>query len=164
MCYGLHSDEIDYLKAHVEDMVALDLKYLKTLPHPVAPWGQQGLHDSNTGIFRLGGSIQRKIEIDPTTNESVHPSVLQQEIKDPTVIGILNNHPELIRPLLPLEDEIRETWKYVKGQTPNQEDSAEAKLEATSQAEAAHVLVDAARKAEIMGKDAVGVAAGVVGT
>jgi len=64
--------------AHVEDILAVDLKYLKTLPNPTKPWGKQGPHASNTGVFRLSGSIQRPISTDLATCESVHASVLEQ--------------------------------------------------------------------------------------
>lgn len=60
----------------------------------------------------------------------------------------------MIAKLLPLETEIKETWRYVQGETPPRQDSAQARVEVKSQAKAKDVILDAAKKAVKMGKDA----------
>lgn len=135
------------MMANVEDMLAIDLKYLKSLPQPVADWGRQIHHDSKEGIFRFGGTLQRAISIDPRTNETIHASVEEQQLRMPYVHEFLKTHHHLVPNLLPLEHEIKEHWHYEEGQTPVREDEEQARAEAKSQAKALDHLTHAVKKA-----------------
>lgn len=67
-----------------------------------------------TGIFALAATAQRRLPSvpDPITHESIHSSVLHQQSLSPILYGILASHPEIVRPLLPFEEEMKANWAY----------------------------------------------------
>ncbi|KAG5647946.1 hypothetical protein DXG03_006980 [Asterophora parasitica] len=119
-------------QAQVGDILSLDTSYLASLFHPVAAWGKHKPHQlvsplfysdpflaqlnhttsSSSGIFALARNIKRPIPKCPNdvTRETVHASVLEQEDLNPHLVDTLAKHPELIMPLLPLEEEIKLNW------------------------------------------------------
>ena len=143
------------LQANVEDVLAIDSKYLKGLLNPVQPWGKQIHHYSVNGVFALGGKIQRSIEKHPGTNEKIHSSALQQVVVNPIVEAALREHPEMLENhLLPLEEEMKQGWTYTHGSTPPRQDTLQAQRERKSQERALESLTHAARKAASLSKRA----------
>jgi len=141
--------------ANVEDILAIDPKYLRGLLSPVQPWRKQVHHYSLSGIFALGGKIQRRIEKHPETNEKIHLSALEQQVVNPIVEAVLREHPEMLEThLLPLEDEMKQVWNYVPGETPPRQDTLQAHKERRSQEKALESLKGAARKAASLSKRA----------
>ncbi|KAI0274841.1 hypothetical protein BC834DRAFT_965318 [Gloeopeniophorella convolvens] len=125
-----------WMAANVEDVISIDTRYLFSLIKPVAPWGTQEPHDPKTGIFVLANTIHRQLptSFSPITHETIHPSVLTQDTIPPQLKTTLAAHPDLIIPLLPLEDQLKRQWHYV----PSNEKSGvatvtETKLEADIQ-------------------------------
>jgi uncharacterized protein (DUF2235 family) len=101
--------------AHIGDALSLDLKYLKNIFQPAAPWGTQQPHNSVTGIFLLANTVHRPLPAvsnDPITHESIHSSVLHQTSVSPVLSGILASHPNIVSPLLPFEEEMKAKWAY----------------------------------------------------
>ncbi|KAJ2920394.1 hypothetical protein MD484_g113, partial [Candolleomyces efflorescens] len=134
-----------WMAAQVGDILGLDTEYLSKLPQPVAPWGQQKPHDSKSGIFFLAQGVQRPIpsETNEITNEWIHPSVLEQANLYPRLAHVLENHPQIVCPLLPLEEEMKRNWPYI-------EDSIAAKtyssdLEQQSKAQSTSVTASLVR-------------------
>ncbi|KAG6814066.1 hypothetical protein H0H92_003113 [Tricholoma furcatifolium] len=85
---------LTWMAAQVEHMLSLDT-------------------NSRVGIFALSNSFRRPL---PTTSndvtcETIHASVQEQDLaKSLELAAILANHPELVMPLLPLEQEVRASW------------------------------------------------------
>lgn len=139
-------------KAEVEDTLAINLKYFKSLLSPVKPWGKQGPHDSKYGVFALGSKLQREIEhLNQNTCESIHLSVLEQLPENgvmPHILELLQTHPHIVeRRLLPLEREMRSLWKYVPGETPSRQDSVQAKAEKKREDRLVGAIQNATKKA-----------------
>lgn len=68
-----------------------------------------------TGIFRFADTVERplpSVPNDPVTHESIHSSVLHQQVVSPVLSGILTLHPTIVSPLLPLEEEMKAKWAY----------------------------------------------------
>jgi len=105
---------LTWMLANVEDALSLDFKYLYSLPHPVARWGEQKPHDPDTGIFALAAQIQRTLptSTDEVTHETIHPSVLRQSSVYPSLTSDIKNNPALICGLMPLEEQMRGTWPF----------------------------------------------------
>ncbi|KAF8078667.1 hypothetical protein FPV67DRAFT_1466003, partial [Lyophyllum atratum] len=103
---------LTWMAAQIGDILSLDIKYLASLLHPVALWGKHKPHNSATGVFVLARSIERPIPTCPNdvTRETIHASVLEQEFLSPELANILARHPELVMPLLPLEQEVKLNW------------------------------------------------------
>jgi len=118
--HDLSDITLAWMASSIEHILALDLDYLKGLPRPVAPWGQQPPHDSVTGIFKLAHTVPRKLPSpsspEPPTFECIHPSVLQQTEVLPQVKALVKQNPNIVCQLQPLEEEIKKLWKYVPGQ------------------------------------------------
>ncbi|KAJ3857808.1 hypothetical protein EV368DRAFT_17272, partial [Lentinula lateritia] len=108
------SDLLNVYKAHVNDSLAMDMKYLGGLLDPMAPWGTQKPHDPETGIFALSIRAQRPLptKTDDITHEKIHPSVLHQKDLYPALAQDIRDHPELIGILLPLEEEVKQNWPF----------------------------------------------------
>jgi len=104
-----------WMMANVEDIVAIDTKYLFSLLQPNASWGAQAPHDSKTGIFSLADTIQRQIPIsfNPVTHESIHPSILEQGVILPQLKSTLATYPDLIGQLMPLEQQAKQQWPHI---------------------------------------------------
>ncbi|KAJ7103571.1 hypothetical protein B0H15DRAFT_221043 [Mycena belliarum] len=83
-----------WMAANVQEHLSLDYTYLGSLPHPSAQWGTQPPHNPATRIFALAHQIQR------TLPSSLYPNLATD----------LSEHPELVAPLLPLEDALRRHW------------------------------------------------------
>ncbi|KAJ7706225.1 hypothetical protein B0H17DRAFT_919570, partial [Mycena rosella] len=122
-----------WMAANVEDHLALDYKYLGSLPHPSAQWGAQPPHDPATGIYALAHKIQRTLptETDNITHETIHRSVLEQSSLYPQLASDLSAHPQLVGPLLPLEDALRRHWPAL---TPTVNDSSSPLTDAVQHA------------------------------
>ncbi|ELU42234.1 choline transporter [Rhizoctonia solani AG-1 IA] len=135
-----------WMIANIEDIVSIDFKYAKALPRPVAAWGEQPPHSSQSGIYKLGGTIERQLSTDPATRERMHESVKCQELRTPAANQWIEEHPERFVNLLPLELEIRENWGYRPGHTPKRIDTLQARKELKNEQSAAKSLVAMAQK------------------
>lgn len=111
--HDLSDLSLTWMAANVSDKLSLDIHYLFSLPSPVAPWGHQAPHNSAVGIYSIAATTHRQIPKadNPTTHETYHSSVLQQAMLDSNLVQTLNQNPTLIAPLLPLEDQLKATWK-----------------------------------------------------
>ncbi|KAJ7071072.1 hypothetical protein C8F01DRAFT_413906 [Mycena amicta] len=109
-----------WMTANVADHLSLDYTYLGSLPQPTAPYGQQRPHDPRTGIFALTHKLQRKppAQTDSVTHETIHTSVLQQQALSEALDIDIAAHSHLIRPLLPLEDALRQHWPALTPDSP----------------------------------------------
>ncbi|KAJ3898960.1 hypothetical protein F5879DRAFT_978599 [Lentinula edodes] len=112
--HDLADISLTWMVAHVNDSLAMDMKYLGGLLDPMAPWGTQKPHDPETGIFALSIRAQRPLptKTDDTTHEKIHPSVLHQKDLYPALAQDIRDHPELIGILLPLEEEVKQNWPF----------------------------------------------------
>ncbi|KAG9095087.1 hypothetical protein FS749_011123 [Ceratobasidium sp. UAMH 11750] len=135
-----------WMLANVEDILSIDFKYTKLLPRPIAPWGAQPPHSSQTGIYKLTGIAPRRPSTDPATHELMHPSVKEQELRTPQANDWIRDHPDRFCQLLPLEEEIRKTWKYTPGLAPKRGDSVVARQEQKNEQIAAKGLLAMAQK------------------
>ncbi|CAE6362832.1 unnamed protein product [Rhizoctonia solani] len=135
-----------WMIANIEDMISIDFKYAKALPRPVAPWGEQLPHSSQSGIYKLGGTIERQPSTNPATHERMHESVKRQKLRTPAANQWIEEHPDRIVNLLPLEIEIRENWGYRPGHTPKRIDTLQAQKEIKSEQAAAKGLIAMAQK------------------
>ncbi|KAI0322651.1 hypothetical protein OF83DRAFT_1167349 [Amylostereum chailletii] len=106
-----------WMAAQIGDILSLDVKYLFSLMKPNAPWGAQEPHDPATGIFVLADKIKRPLptEYSLITHEMIHSSVQCQDTVSQHVKDLLARHPELVAPLLPLEEEAKVNWHYPPG-------------------------------------------------
>lgn len=68
-----------------------------------------------TGIYSIATTIQRKLPTTPDTrtNETFHPSILQQATPPGAVQVAIAQYPELLEHLMPLEEQLKQTWPYV---------------------------------------------------
>lgn len=135
-----------WMIAHIEDILSIDHKYCKALPRPVADWGAQPPHSSQSGIYKLAGTALRQPSTDPATHEQMHPSVKMQELRTPAADKWIEEHPDRFVHLLPLEEEIRENWGYRAGYTPKRVDTQQARKELKSEQAAAKGLMAMATK------------------
>jgi len=103
-----------WMAGQISDVLSLDLHYLARYVEPVAPWGKQSPHNPSTGFFSVATVSSRPLpSLDNTTQETVHPSVLEQGDKlRLTLKDHLSEHPELIYRLTPLEEEWKRGWPY----------------------------------------------------
>ncbi|KAJ1303159.1 hypothetical protein OPQ81_011360 [Rhizoctonia solani] len=136
-----------WMIANIEDILSIDFKYAKALPRPVAPWGEQLPHSSQSGIYKLGGTIERQPSTDPATRERMHESVKCQKFRTPAANRWIEEHPGRFASLLPLEIEIRENWGYQPGHTPKRIDTLQARKELKNERTAAKGLIAMAQKA-----------------
>ncbi|TFY82651.1 hypothetical protein EWM64_g1362 [Hericium alpestre] len=134
-----------WMAAQVGDILSLDLKYLVSLLKPNAPWGQQEPHDSISGVFKLADTIQRKLPvgINPVTHETVHSSVLQQDTILPQLKKTLDEHPDLLAPLLPLEEELKVNWHFSP-------DTAKAKVQNAHGNKTAKLKIETTRRPSLV--------------
>jgi hypothetical protein len=88
----------------------------------------------------------RQPSTDPATHERMHPSVKMQAVRTPAADKWIVEHPDRFVPLLPLEEEIRETWGYRSGHTPKRIDTLQAQKEWKSEQAAVKGLVAMAQK------------------
>lgn len=77
----------------------------------------------------------------------MHPSVIKQAIRTPAADEWVRDHPERFVPLLPFEEEVRETWAYEKGHTPQRIDTMQAQRELKSERAAVKGLLAMAQRA-----------------
>lgn len=126
-----------WMAAQVGDILSLDIKYLTSIIHPNAPWGKQEPHDSVKGVFVLADKIQRQFpkSFNPVTQETFHPSVLKQDKIRHTLKDALDEYPELLADLMPLEQELKVNWPFVSdasgGSVPNMRGNKTAQVKAT---------------------------------
>jgi hypothetical protein len=69
-------------------------------------------------VFALTTKIQRQFPTapNPVTNETIHPSILEQpNILPPALSAAIQRYPQLVAPLMPLEGELKQNWPYVPG-------------------------------------------------
>ncbi|QRW20032.1 choline transport protein [Rhizoctonia solani] len=116
-----------WMIANIEDIVSIDF-------------------NSQSGIYKLGGTIERQPSTDPATRERMHESVKCQELRTPAANQWIEEHPERFVNLLPLELEIRENWGYRPGHTPKRIDTLQARKELKNEQSAAKSLVAMAQK------------------
>jgi len=121
--HDLSAITLFWMMANVEDIVAIDTKYLFSLLQPNASWGAQQPHDSQTGIFFLASTIQRQMptSFSPVTRESIHPSILEQSVILPELKNTLAAYPDLISQLMPLEEQAKQQWPHISGQRMKEE-------------------------------------------
>ncbi|KAF9011258.1 hypothetical protein BDQ17DRAFT_1537988 [Cyathus striatus] len=97
---------LTWMVANLSCMLPVKIDYLLRKIEPVAPWGKQKPHNFSTGKKRSLPGSERLFptNINVTTNETIHSSVLQQPSLHPELVIALNLHPEIIEPLHPLEE------------------------------------------------------------
>lgn len=119
-CHDLSDMTLTWMMSNVEPMLAIDKRYLRRLPDPVASWGQQIPHDPAIGIFELAKEQPRQVptETDDITHEHIHPSALTQLIVLPDVLKNLEANPALLWELNGAEKELKQDWPYVPDQGP----------------------------------------------
>ncbi|CCL99034.1 uncharacterized protein FIBRA_01043 [Fibroporia radiculosa] len=102
-----------WMAANIGDILSLDEQYLASLSDPVAPWGEQPPHNSAVGIFDFARTHQREVPTatDNITHETIHPSVLHQDIIIPELARNIDANPKLVCSLLPLEEQLKGTWR-----------------------------------------------------
>jgi len=115
--HDLSNLTLNWMVANIEDILSMDLEYIKSLPSPVFPWGKQPPHDSCTGIFSLALENTRRLptETDNVTHETIHPSVLEQVPMNPQLLENIQKNPLLVCSLLPFEEKMKRSWPYVPG-------------------------------------------------
>jgi hypothetical protein len=87
----------------------------------------------STGVFSVAAVSSRALpSFDDTTQETVHPSVLEQDKLRFTLKDYLSEHPELTYRLTPLEEEWKRGWPY----SPDAPQVQQYKLWLAKQAEA----------------------------
>jgi len=117
----------------VSDFLSLDVQYLARYVEPVAPWGKQIPHSPSTGVFSVAAVSPRALpSFDDATQETVHPSVLEQDKLRFMLKDYLSEHPELISRLTPLEEEWKRGWPF----SPDAPQVQQYKLWLAKQAEA----------------------------
>jgi uncharacterized protein (DUF2235 family) len=148
---------LTWMAANVSELLALDYKYLARLPDPVAPWGEQKPHDPRTGVYTLSDSIQRQIPTAPNdvTNETIHPSVLQEKNMLPALKDVIAQYPQLVLPLMPLEEHLKSTWPYVPGQNPPKDGATEhvAEVKTPTSPRSSSFLSAIVRKGSQLGRE-----------
>lgn len=106
-----------WMVANIESIISIDTKYMFSLLQPNAPWGTQKPHNPRTGVFMLSDVLKRHPpkSSNPTTHETIHPSVLMQDAISPQLTNTLSTHPDLICQLMPLEEQAKQHWTFVPG-------------------------------------------------
>ncbi|KIJ68497.1 hypothetical protein HYDPIDRAFT_125092 [Hydnomerulius pinastri MD-312] len=129
---------LTWMTANIGDMLSVDLKYIASLPDPVAPWGKQPPHDPTTGIFSLAevGCRQLPTKTDNVTHETVHPSVLEQAQIAPALKASIQKDPSLVCGLLPLEEEMKKNWPFTPGKNIPKDSKGRAQVESDTTAKA----------------------------
>ncbi|KAF9229239.1 hypothetical protein BS17DRAFT_10792 [Gyrodon lividus] len=129
---------LTWMVANIGDMLSVDLKYIATLPDPVAPWGKQPPHDPRTGIFVLARENNRQLptKTDDVTHETIHPSVLQQEHMVPQLQKNIQENRSLVCDLLPLEEEMKKNWPYIPGKSIPKDSKGSTQVKSASVAKA----------------------------
>ncbi|KAH0838273.1 hypothetical protein J3R83DRAFT_6529 [Lanmaoa asiatica] len=129
---------LTWMVANIGDILSVDLKYIRSLPDPVAPWGKQSPHNSRTGIFALAleNTRQLPIKTDDVTHETIHPSVLEQDNIAPQLRASIQKDPLLVCSLLPLEEEMKKSWPYVPGKNVPTDSKGSAQMESATAVEA----------------------------
>lgn len=85
----------------------------------------------------LADKIQRQFpkSFNPVTQETFHPSVLKQDKIRHTLKDALDEYPELLADLMPLEQELKVNWPFVSdasgGSVPNMRGNKTAQVKAT---------------------------------
>ncbi|KAF8527196.1 hypothetical protein BU17DRAFT_61815 [Hysterangium stoloniferum] len=114
--HDLSDITLAWMAANIEQMLSLDIAYMKSLPKPVGAWGTQAPHNPLTGIFQLAYQTPRSLpplsQPAPAfpTFESIHPSVLCQRDKVSAIKALVSKKPGIVCKLWPLEEEIRKLW------------------------------------------------------
>ncbi|KIJ45870.1 hypothetical protein M422DRAFT_250653 [Sphaerobolus stellatus SS14] len=101
-----------WMAASIEPILSLNIGYLRSIPQPVSAWGP-----SQVCIFGLFRDLRRTLpkETNDVTHEYVHPSVREQATMIAELEEALTAHPEMLLPLLPLEEQFKEWWPYIPG-------------------------------------------------
>lgn len=117
--HDLSDVALTWMVSNISDILSVDHHYLRSLPDPVAQWGEMTPHNSATGIFELAETIQRTIptQMNDVTHEMIHPSVLRQHKVHPEIIQAVRNAPELLWRLHPHEEIVREHWQIKRAST-----------------------------------------------
>ncbi|KAK1233033.1 hypothetical protein PQX77_003836 [Marasmius sp. AFHP31] len=108
---------LTWMMANISDMLSMDMAYLASIFYPAAPWGALEPHDPVTGIFRLGLTTTRTLPTshNEVTHETIHPSVFEQPTINEDIRKLIDEHPDLVAKLLPLEEEMKTLWPYEPG-------------------------------------------------
>ncbi|KAG9314326.1 hypothetical protein JVU11DRAFT_5117 [Chiua virens] len=143
-----------WMVANIGDILSVDLKYVQSLPDPVAPWGKQPPHDSCTGIFVLALENTRQLptKTNDVTHETIHPSVLMQDKVNAQLRENIRKNPSLVCGLLPFEEEMKKNWPYVPGTNPQRDSRGSAQVQSVGVVEAA-VMWSATKEVISIGTD-----------
>ncbi|GAA6042324.1 hypothetical protein JCM8097_003846 [Rhodosporidiobolus ruineniae] len=119
---GYEEQDLSYLTltwmvSQLAPHLAFDYDYLERIERKtVAPYGGMKPHQSRTGEFRLAAAVDRPfpVQLDPTTNEFLHPSILHQTPPQlrPDLLAYLRSPVSfsLIAPLDDLEVKLQRDW------------------------------------------------------
>ena len=104
-----------------------------TKRYPFSPL--HSFNSSRTGVFILGQKIERPIptKTNEITQEYIHPSVLEQAKLFPNLALVLDDHPDIVGELLPLEEEFKLNWPYKASSDPARSYSLELEKECSPQ-------------------------------
>ncbi|EIW86761.1 hypothetical protein CONPUDRAFT_115432 [Coniophora puteana RWD-64-598 SS2] len=132
---------LTWMAASIGDILALNFKYLASLPDPVAPWGQQPPHDPRTGIFAFSEEINRELpqHTDNKTHEYFHPSVKEQVHLRPSLAEMIKSGTAPFCELLPLELEVKQKWAYVPDKHDQKHSQGEKQVQSASSSTAGHI-------------------------
>ncbi|EIN13795.1 hypothetical protein PUNSTDRAFT_41242 [Punctularia strigosozonata HHB-11173 SS5] len=106
-----------WMVSKIQDIIAVDARYLTSLVDPVAPWGQLPPHDPRTGIMKLTDTVTRTLptSTNDVTHEKIHLSVLHQSHLMPALKQNIDANPALVAELTQLEAELKHYWPFVPG-------------------------------------------------
>ncbi|TDL28633.1 hypothetical protein BD410DRAFT_711420 [Rickenella mellea] len=104
---------LTWMLSNVSDILSFNYDYLRSVPSPVALWGQQPPHNPITGIYKFSTQIHRQLPTttNEITHETIHSSVVNQQAPSPNLEKSINGHPNLLVGLHSLEELIKSSWK-----------------------------------------------------
>ncbi|KAL8287629.1 hypothetical protein RQP46_003487 [Phenoliferia psychrophenolica] len=109
-----------WMVSNTAHVLAFDPNYIRSIPNPTAPYGEQPPHNPEVGIFTLAASEVRSPPTSSTfpTAETIHYSVTKQPKVTPAIAQSLAASPSLVRPLEGFEKLFAESWDLGQPQRP----------------------------------------------
>lgn len=121
------------------------------------PWlvaGSDILYSSIKGIYVLGDTIQRPTptSTDDVTHEKIHSSVLQQNSLTAQVQQAVQANPDLIAPLSPLEQYVKDNWRVTHAPVDSEEKDPGNEADKNELARLLHTAKEALKGGENVGR------------
>lgn len=108
---------LGWMVAQTQHLLAWDFPYILSVLDPIQQYGQEPPHDALTGFLALSHTAPRqvpKVSGFPT-NESIHYSVTFQPDLKEEVKQALQENPDLVKELLPFEQDLKNRWNWTEG-------------------------------------------------